>query len=102
MTILNDQLIASLTAGGFDVEIRDRGHGVVDFTHEREWRVPGDLDLTKLGMYVIVWSTSEEKDLCEVFDPIGQERSLHHPDGEHRRDALTPSAFGWIDLLSGY
>ena len=27
--------------------------GTVDFTHEREWRVPGDLDLTKVpGIYV--------------------------------------------------
>jgi hypothetical protein len=46
--------------------------GVVDFTHEREWRVPGDLDLTKLGMYVIVWSTSEEKDLAKFSTPLAK------------------------------
>src|SRR5262249_8008394 len=37
-------------------------HGRVDFTHEREWRVAGNLDLTKLpGIFVIVWSLEEVK-----------------------------------------
>jgi hypothetical protein len=47
-------------------------YGVVDFTHEREWRVPGDLDLTKLGVYVIVWSTSEEKALAKFPTPLAK------------------------------
>lgn len=29
-------------------------HGEVDFTHEREWRVPGDFHLNGFGFYVIV------------------------------------------------
>ena len=29
-------------------------HGKVDFTHEREWRCKGDLDISKVGIYVIV------------------------------------------------
>jgi hypothetical protein len=41
-------------------------HGSVDWTHEREWRVPGDLDLKKVpGLYVIVWSVGEAKDLTK-------------------------------------
>jgi hypothetical protein len=32
-------------------------YGAVDFTHEREWRIPDDLDLTKIpGLFVIVWN----------------------------------------------
>jgi hypothetical protein len=42
----------------------------VDFTHEREWRVPGDLDLRKLSIYVIVWSTSEAKELATFRTPV--------------------------------
>jgi hypothetical protein len=41
--------------------------GSVDFTHEREWRVPGDLDLTKVpGLYILVWSPSEAKEILKV------------------------------------
>jgi hypothetical protein len=41
--------------------------GSVDFTHEREWRVPGDLDLTKVpGLYVLVWNPSEAKEILKV------------------------------------
>jgi hypothetical protein len=39
--------------------------GDVDFTHEREWRIPDDLVLTQLpGIYVLVETPSEAK---EVF-----------------------------------
>jgi hypothetical protein len=42
-------------------------HGQVDFTHEREWRVQGDLDLkTVRGLYVVVWSASEAKELAKL------------------------------------
>ena len=36
--------------------------------------MPGDLDLTKLngGIYVIVWSTFEEKDLATFPTPMRQ------------------------------
>jgi len=27
--------------------------GKIDWTHEREWRVPGDLDLTKVPSYAL-------------------------------------------------
>jgi hypothetical protein len=41
--------------------------GSVDWTHEREWRLPGDLDLTKLaGCYALVWSYSEVRELEKV------------------------------------
>jgi hypothetical protein len=44
----------------------------VDFTHEREWRVPGDLDLKKLGkgFYVIVWSATEARELAKFSTPV--------------------------------
>jgi hypothetical protein len=44
----------------------------VDFTHEREWRVPGDLDLRKLprGLYVIVWSASEAREITKFVTPL--------------------------------
>jgi NAD(P)-dependent dehydrogenase (short-subunit alcohol dehydrogenase family) len=38
-------------------------HGRVDFTHERNG-ASGDLDLRKLSIYVIVWSTSEARELA--------------------------------------
>ncbi len=46
-------------------------HGAVDFTHEREWRVLGDLDLTKLpGLYVLVWSASEAREISKMKTPV--------------------------------
>jgi hypothetical protein len=46
-------------------------HGQVDFTHEREWRVQGDVDLTAMrGLYVIVWSASEAKELVKFATPL--------------------------------
>jgi hypothetical protein len=46
-------------------------YGQVDFTHEREWRVPGDLDLTKVpGLYVLVWSAAEAKELQNFTTPL--------------------------------
>jgi hypothetical protein len=49
-------------------------HGAVDFTHEREWRVPDDLDLNRLssGIYVIVWSASEAKELSRFSSPLNR------------------------------
>lgn len=46
-------------------------HGSVDFTHEREWRVLGDLDLTKLpGLYVLVWTDAEAREISKMETPI--------------------------------
>ena len=47
----------------------------VDFTHEREWRVAGDLDLKDMpGLYVIVWSAAEAKELATKFNsPLDQQ-----------------------------
>lgn len=46
-------------------------YGEVDFTHEREWRVLGDLDLTKLpGLYVLVWSASEAREIASMKSPV--------------------------------
>ena len=48
-----------------------RFDGRVDFTHEREWRIQGDLDLKSLqGLYVIVWSGSEARELTELATPL--------------------------------
>ena len=45
----------------------------VDFTHEREWRVPGDFDLTKTpGIYVLVWNPTEAKELYEMKSPLSK------------------------------
>jgi hypothetical protein len=46
-------------------------HGRVDFTHEREWRMPGDLDLRTVhrGLYVIVWSAAEARELEKFSAP---------------------------------
>lgn len=42
-------------------------HGNVDFTHEREWRLPGDLDLAKLpGFYLLVWDPSDSERFNEI------------------------------------
>jgi hypothetical protein len=42
-------------------------YGTVDFTHEREWRVPGDLNLQKLpGFYLLVWNPTDAKRLLEI------------------------------------
>ena len=46
-------------------------HGAVDFTHEREWRIPGDLDLrTVPGILVIVWTALERADLLTMNVPV--------------------------------
>jgi hypothetical protein len=47
-------------------------HPQVDFTHEREWRVPVDvLDLTQFaGMYVVVWNTGEAKVITKLQTPV--------------------------------
>jgi hypothetical protein len=46
-------------------------HGKVDWTHEREWRVPGDLNLTKLpGCYALVWKHSEVEELQKVATKV--------------------------------
>ncbi|MDR6412762.1 UNVERIFIED_ORG: hypothetical protein ABIC62_006140 [Burkholderia sp. 1595] len=46
-------------------------HGTVDFTHEREWRVLGDLNLTKLpGLYVLVWSATEAREITSLDMPV--------------------------------
>jgi hypothetical protein len=43
----------------------------VDWTHEREWRIPGDLDLTKVpGLYVIVWSAQEAEEIAKLKCPV--------------------------------
>lgn len=45
--------------------------GTVDFTHEREWRCPGDLELKKLpGMQVLVWSPDEVKEIQNMKSPV--------------------------------
>lgn len=46
-------------------------YGTVDWTHEREWRVPGDLDLRKVaGLYVIVWSAPESAEVATFHTPL--------------------------------
>lgn len=46
-------------------------YGSVDFTHEREWRAPGDLNLCALnGFYVLVWSASEAEDVLNLKCPV--------------------------------
>ena len=46
-------------------------HGIVDFTHEREWRSLGDFDLTKVpGLYVLVWTATEAKEIAAMKTPV--------------------------------
>jgi hypothetical protein len=46
-------------------------HPAIDWTHEREWRVVGDLDLSKFpGVYVLVWSATEAKEIQKMESPI--------------------------------
>lgn len=44
-------------------------HGNVDFTHEREWRLVGDLSLSGFGFYVIVPNREHEKKILEIDSP---------------------------------
>lgn len=45
-------------------------HGTVDWTHEREWRVPGDIDLRKVpGLFLLVWSEAESVELAKFSTP---------------------------------
>lgn len=42
-------------------------HPNVDWTHEREWRVLGDLDLGQFpGIYVLVWTATEARQILEL------------------------------------
>ena len=45
-------------------------HGRTDWTHEREWRCPSDIDLTKVGFYVIVWSAEEASEVAQLNAPL--------------------------------
>ena len=45
-------------------------HGQVDWTHEREWRCPGHVDLTQVGFYVIVWSADEASEVAQLNIPL--------------------------------
>lgn len=46
-------------------------HPKIDWTFEREWRVKGDLDLSKFpGIYVIVWSAMEASEVQRMASPI--------------------------------
>jgi hypothetical protein len=45
----------------------------VDFTHEREWRLPGDLNLKLAGgLYVIVWGAEEARELASFASPLSK------------------------------
>ena len=47
--------------------------GAVDFTHEREWRVPENLDLAVVpGIYVLVWSPTEAKEIYAMQSPVSK------------------------------
>lgn len=46
-------------------------HPVIDWTHEREWRVVGDLDLSTFpGIYVLVWTASEAAEIQKMASPL--------------------------------
>jgi len=46
-------------------------HDKVDWTHEREWRVHGDIDLTDVpGLYVLVWTATEAKEITNLKGAI--------------------------------
>jgi hypothetical protein len=43
-------------------------YGSVDWTHEREWRVQGDFDLTAVpGIYVICWHANEVRTIKKAL-----------------------------------
>jgi hypothetical protein len=49
-------------------------HGEVDFTHEREWRVPNDLDLSAIpGFYALVWTNAEAVELATFEFPAAKQ-----------------------------
>jgi hypothetical protein len=51
--------------------------GSVDFTHEREWRLPGDLDLASLpGIYILVRSTAEAGEIERLKAPLTNIRGV--------------------------
>ena len=45
-------------------------HGQIDWTHEREWRCPNDVDLSKIGFYVLVWSAGEAAEIMQLNGPV--------------------------------
>lgn len=46
-------------------------YGKVDFTHEREWRIPDELKLQDMpGLYVLVWSATEAKEVQSLQTPL--------------------------------
>ena len=51
--------------------------GQVDFTHEREWRVPVKLDLGKFVFYVIVWTAAEAKEIRKVAESVQLADRIH-------------------------
>lgn len=51
-------------------------HGEVDFTHEREWRSPGDFLLTGIGFYVIVGSRDCENRIRSYVPSVSLDNIL--------------------------
>ncbi len=63
----------------------------IDWTHEREWRVQGDINLRKVPrLYVIVWSAQEAKKSRIVRTPW-RPSSWRFPNGASRHDAVGTS-----------
>lgn len=46
--------------------------GGVDFTHEREWRLMGDIDLSNFNFYVIVPKREHEEKISEINSPVAK------------------------------
>jgi hypothetical protein len=64
----------------------------IDWTHEREWRVQGDINLRKVPrLYVIVWSAQEAKEIANSAYAVAVPSSWRFPNGASRHDAVGTS-----------
>ena len=60
----------------------------MDWTHEREWRCPSDVDLAQVGFYVIVWSADEASEVAQLNIPLKSNIFWCADDGASEPDAL--------------
>ncbi len=63
-------------------------HGEVDFTHEREWRAPNDIDMKNFGVYVIVPNRDHENKIKKIVSDFIKNNIIGYLHMEYINDIL--------------
>ena len=64
-------------------------HGEVDWTHEREWRLLGDFDLSSaIGIYILHWKPTERSGIDKVVHPETKKKVRGYFPMQHLQEML--------------